>query len=304
MTLDEAISAACDAVSIARPKSYRLGKWSRTNTRSRHGKGDGSVMVEEDRATAFNWQTGEKQTVWLNGERSEEDRRKSARVHAERQREQRQQADRASGIAQQIVAAAQLSTHPYLIGKGFRDERVMTVGADVVQRLTGGNYAIAGNRAIVVAARRDEQVTTVQLIWEDGTKKFIFGGAVDGASHRIGTGVDTWLCEGLATGLSLRAALHGLRIKATILCCFSAANVAAVARRSSGRGRTFIAADNDKPMPQFDNLGTGEHYARQTGFPYGMPPTVRTDFNDMHQEAGIFAVQRGLTKIMAARRVA
>jgi putative DNA primase/helicase len=48
----------------------------------------------------------------------------------------------------------------------------------------------------------------------------------------------------------------------------------------------------------------GEYYAKQTGLPYGMPPVVGTDFNDMHQRDSIFAVQRVLTSTMSGRRAA
>lgn len=100
----------------------------------------------------------------------------------------------------------------------------------------------------------------------------------------------------------MRAALKGLRLSATILCCFSASNIVAVIR--SVRGRCFIAADHDKPLDQFGGLGTGEYYARLADVPYGMPPDVKMDFNDMHQHSGIYAVQRVLTSTMARRRAA
>nr|WP_236042282.1 toprim domain-containing protein [Nitratireductor aquimarinus] len=139
-------------------------------------------------------------------------------------------------------------------------------------------------------ARFGSRVTSVQLIWEDGTKKFLAGGEIGGSCDRIGKGADTWLCEGLATGLSLRAALKGLRRADTILCCFSASNVAQVAR--SVKDRTFIAADHDNPVEQFGWKGTGEYYAEAAGKPYFMPPDEGTDINDFHMEKGIFALQK------------
>jgi hypothetical protein len=74
------------------------------------------------------------------------------------------------------------------------------------------------------------------------------------------------------------------------LCCFAAANVETVARHA--QGRSFIATDNDKPVEQLGGLGTGEFYARRSGVPYLMPPTVGDDLNDMHHREGLFAVQR------------
>jgi putative DNA primase/helicase len=181
----------------------------------------------------------------------------------------------------------------------------MVVTATVVREIVGSYIVPAGaGSAVLIPARRGGKVTSAQLIWEDGTKKFLFGGEIGGASHRIASGAYTWLCEGYATGLSLRVALKGLGMQSTILCCFSASNIVAVARQA--RNRTFVAADND-PIPKsnpFNGLGTGEHYARQTDLPYGMPSQVETDFNDMHQRDGIFAVQRVLTSVMAGRRAA
>jgi putative DNA primase/helicase len=44
-----------------------------------------------------------------------------------------------------------------------------------------------------------------------------------------------------------------------------------------------VCADNDAS-------GAGERAAKATGLPYTMPPDTGTDFNDMHQACGIYAV--------------
>jgi len=64
-------------------------------------------------------------------------------------------------------------------------------------------------RAIVVPVRSGRDVISVQLIWEDGSKKFLSGGEIAGGSHRIVSGAETSLCEGLATGF-----LSALRLPA------------------------------------------------------------------------------------------
>ncbi|WP_299641045.1 toprim domain-containing protein [Devosia sp.] len=154
--------------------------------------------------------------------------------------------------------------------------------------------------AIVVPARIGQRLASVQLIWANGTKRFLYGGDMGGAAHRIATGGDTWLCEGYATGLSLRLALKGLNRRDTVLVCFSAANIAKVA--SVVRGRCFIAADHDAPPKakpdQFGGLGAGEHFARKAERPYLMPPAEGMDVNDLHQEAGIFEVQRLISMLI------
>jgi putative DNA primase/helicase len=306
MTLDQAIEQACRDVGIFPPKKTAFGRWLNTDTLAgKSGKGDGRVIVQEHFVTAWNWQTSEKSTVSLRDGLSAKEQRTVAQSVARSKAKAEKDAARAAEQAEQLIAAATLSTHPYLVAKGFPDEQAMVVSADTVRKVVGEYIVPAGaGSAVMIPARRSGKVTSAQLIWESGVKRFLFGGEIGGASHRIASGAYTWLCEGYATGLSLRAALKGLGMRSTILCCFSASNIAAVARQA--RNRTFVAADND-PIPKadpFNGLGTGEHYARQTDLPYGMPPTVGTDFNDMHQRDGIFAVQRVLTSVMAGRRAA
>lgn len=302
MTLDEAVLQACGDVGIFPPKRAEFGRWLNTDTLAgKKGKGDGRVKIQEHFVTAWNWQTGEKSTVSLRDGLSAKEQRTIAQSVAKSKAKAEKDAQRAAGMATALMKAASLSSHQYLIAKGFRDEQAMTVSARIVREIVGDYIVPAGaGQAIVIPARRNTTMTSAQLIWEDGSKKFLFGGETGGTCHRIASGVFTWLCEGYATGLSVRAALKGLNIRATVLCCFSASNVAAVARGI--QGRAFIAADNDKPLKQFDWLGTGEFYARQADLPYGMPAVVGTDFNDMHQQESIFAVQRVLTSVMSGRR--
>lgn len=302
MNVEDAILQACSGVGIHPPKRHAYGKWLKTDTLTgKSGKGDGRVIIDDFRVTAWNWQTGEKITVWLKDEPSPGERKEIARKIEREDRERRAKAERAAQIACSLVAAAKLAGHPYLVAKGFRDEKALVLPATDI-RAIAGDYLVpeGGQSAIAIPARIGQRITSVQLIWEHGAKKFLAGGEIGGASHRIASGACTWLCEGYATGLSLRAALKGLGMQSTILCCFSASNIVAVARQV--RGRAFVSADNDKPLEQFGGLGTGEHYARQTDLPYGMPPDVGADFNDMHQGSSIFAVQRVLTSVMAGRR--
>jgi putative DNA primase/helicase len=303
VNLDQAIDQACSDVGICRPKKTAFGKWLNADTLAgKSGKGDGRLIIQEHFVTAWNWQTGLKSTVSLRDGVSAKEQKAIAESAARSKEKARKDAIRAAGMANALIATASFGHHPYLIDKGFRDEQAMVVTATDTRRIVG-EYIVppTGRHAILVPARRLGKVTSTQLIWEDGTKKFLFGGEMGGASHRIATGVYTWLCEGYATGLSIRAALHGLKVRSTVLVCFSAANIATVSRQISGRA--FVAADND-PVPKsnpFNGIGTGEHYARQSTLPYGMPACIGADFNDMHQRDGIFAVQRALTSIMSGR---
>lgn len=311
MNLDAAILEACNTVGIRPPRTQAVGKWLTTDTLDgKSGKGDGRVIVNGKSVTGWNWQTGERATVWLDGEPTKAERKEIARKIAVESRQKQERAARAAVIAERMVSAARPEQHPYLVGKGFREERPLVLAAAIIRELGGfydrhgefvpADYLIAGERAIVMPARIGPQLSSVQLIWEDGRKKFLAGGEITGACHRIGKGAAlTWLCEGFATGLSLRAALQGMMRNDTVLCCFSASNIVAVSRQV--KGRCFVVADNDKSMPQFDGLGTGEWYAQLTERPYLMP-TVRGDINDIHQDHGIFAVQRLIGKLIREAR--
>jgi putative DNA primase/helicase len=302
MILEEAIGQACASVGVASPRSRTLRRWLRTDAIGKNGKGDGSVMLDDRRVTAWNWQTGEKATVWLDTERPVRDRQRYARQREDERRLEQARAARAAQIAFQLVAAAMAAPHPYLAGKGFPDERPLTVNAEHVRDIGGGYLVPAGAaRAILVPARIGTRITSVQLIWPDGTKKFLYGGDIGGASHRIATGNGgTWLCEGYATGLSLRLALKGLSRRDTVLVCFSAANITRVAETVVGR--CFVAADHDAPPKakpdQFGGLGAGEFFARKAGRPYLMPPDAGLDVNDLHRRDGIFAVQRLIANLI------
>ena len=119
---------------------------------------------------------------------------------------------------------------------------------------------------------------------------------MSGASFSIGAGRLEVLCEGYATGLSVRAALAGLCLPARVTCCFSASNLATVAER---RRHAVVIADNDRPVAQFGGLGTGEFYARRTGLPWAMPTDLGTDANDLHLGRGLPALQGLLLKLLA-----
>lgn len=301
MSIDEALDRACADAGIKPPRQQVHGRWIVTDTLSgRNGKGDGRVIIDHNRVTAWNWQTGEKVTVWTDDRpRTAVERRRIAEDIEQERRERQQLARRAHDMTVRLIGASQQTTHPYLISKGFPEERALVIPASGVRSIAG-DYLVAGLKAIVVPARINGRVTSAQLIWEDGTKKFLYGGLIGGASHRLATGNVTWLCEGYATGLSLRAALRGLHRADGILVCFSASNVATVA--GGLKGLRFVAADHDAPPrskpDQFGGLGAGEHFARMAKLPYVMPPTVSTDFNDLHADAGLFAVQRQLTTFL------
>jgi len=103
-------------------------------------------------------------------------------------------------------------------------------------------------------------------------------------------GEEFWLVEGYATGLSLHQALRSCGLKASVVVCFSASNLVAVADQI--KGKRFIFADNDASE-------TGQKAAESTGLPWTMADEQGWDANDLHVKSGLFNV---VAKIMELKR--
>lgn len=249
---------------------------------------NGCYRFDGKRGWAKNWETNELVT-WRAAKEEEEARRRRTPPKplpslAARRTEEAARAAWAAKVAQEKIAKARHETHPYLDRKGF-------------PKMLGLVY----EGRLLVPARIDGQVSSLQEIDADGTKKNLPGGRMSGASFSIGSGLREILCEGYATGLSIKAALAAMHLPARVTCCFSASNVATVAERHR---HAVVIADNDKPVAQFNGFGTGEFYARRTGLPWAMPPDVGTDANDLHLKAGLPTLQRLLLDLTQRRATA
>ncbi|MCJ8138587.1 toprim domain-containing protein [Falsirhodobacter halotolerans] len=293
MMLDDAMREACQAIGIDVPRAPAPGRWVKSAV---VGKGrqntSGRVLIFDDRqgGIAHNWATGQQQRFSVRGPGAA-----PTPIRRDPAKEQRDQADQRAieATCQRIVRAARPQPHPYLNAKGFPDEEGL-VCEDLHRHLPAGRLGEVLAKAmpegpgpfLIVPGRIGDRITTVQFIAPDGAKKNILRGIMGGASHRIATGRETWVCEGIATALTIRAALRFMGRSATVLAAFSASNVAKVAAGIPG---SIIAADNDKPVEQFGGLGTGEFYARRSGLRWSMPPAAG-DFNDMMQQDGLRAV--------------
>lgn len=192
------------------------------------------------------------------------------RDYSEEERKEAHRRAQAAKQAAHIVRECRTDQHPYLERKGFAQE----VGL------------IDFDGRLVIPMRNVHHyghIQSVQFIDAGGQKKFLPGGAAKNAVFFLGTGKESWLCEGYATGLSVRAALKALYRDARVVVCFSAANIRSVADELSGP--KYIVADHDQNR-------VGEQYAIKAGCPYVMPPDVGQDANDYHQRAGVFALAR------------
>jgi putative DNA primase/helicase len=295
LSLNEALQDACAHVGIEPPKNRLTpGRWTRTDSKGKNGKNDAAVLLDDDGKSglAYNYQTaiGRKFRI---GEAGSTYTGQAPQRDARREREEEAQRVEVERICAAIVAGCREDRHAYLDKKGFPDEPGL-VCDDPRAFFPSGRFGVAlanalpegGGPFLIIPGRISGKLVTVQFITPEGMKKNILRGQMGGASHRIATGRDTWVCEGIGTALSVRAALRILGASVTVLSAFSASNVGKVAEGLQG---SRIAADNDKPVEGLENQGAGEFYARRTGRKWTMPP-VPGDFNDMHQRDGLRAV--------------
>jgi len=239
------------------------GRWVRVPTEDHPRKQNGSYLFRGDHGFVQNHATMTDTVLWKDDRRLAPSRSDMAASRAEatrrREREQAAAARKAAGI----LKSADKATHPYLVRKGFPDAR----GA-VWQGL------------LVVPMRIDQRLVGCQLIDEAGGKKFLRGQATRGATYVIDNHGPDILCEGLATGLSVRRAMQHLRQRYRIIVCFSAGNLAAASRADA-----LIVADHD-PAGLTAARGAARVWVGEPG----------ADFNDHEQAHGTAAAAASLAE--------
>jgi putative DNA primase/helicase len=159
---------------------------------------------------------------------------------------------------------------------------------------------------------RSQALKGVQIIKDDGSKKFTFGMAKPGTACRLGlpvVGEPVFVCEGYATGMTLRMALER---RYPVFVAFDAYNLPVVVEavhRALPGSPIIICADDDhattiKGLPnnvgriqaQIAMEGVMDAGAKLVvrGFPVFRKETVRgdkdTDFNDLHRLEGLAEV--------------
>lgn len=195
----------------------------------------------------------------------------------ERERLAQAAARKAGWIMHQTVQ----EQHAYLHSKGWAEAKGAVWHVTEQQNL------------LCIPMRVGSALVGVQMIDRTGAKNYLKGQRTSEAEYIIdnsGHGARDWLCEGYATGLSLRECLHALRLRYRIHITFSAGNLVKVAAKHHAG---LVVADNDAS-------GTGERAALKTGFPYYLPE--HGDFNDFHQKAGTFRASQCLRKWLVSTK--
>lgn len=247
---------------------------------------NGAYFWDGERGFVWNW-AAEAKAQWFQDDNAkpwtEADK---AAWRAKRHAAAAQQSDdqhRAALRAAEMIRGSKPGPHNYLHIKGFPDAQglVLADGALLIPMRNLNTNEIQGAQLI--------RFITAECRYE---KKMIPGMKAKGAVFRLGdkTAPETFLVEGYATGLSVLAALRSVGLRASVLVCFSAGNMAHIAPMV--KGKCFVFADHDESQ-------AGEKAAVQTNLPYCMSPELG-DANDLHMSAGLIAV---CAQIMAVRRL-
>lgn len=245
--------------------------------------------------------TDEQKAAWL---------RERDAARALQDRKYREAAERAAGVMKALTPRA----HGYLRLKGFGSTKALV--ADTYTRLkkvrqpegsdAPDKWATVTDTNVMFVPMRDRSGNLrggQMIFWSEEDRAWVKemtpGMRAKGAVLRLGPlrTTLTILCEGFATGLSIQAAVHQMRLRAEILVCFSDSNMVHVAEGLVGP--VIVSADNDVS-------GAGERAAKAIGRPYFMAPTVGHDANDWHQDAGLMplcaAIMRARADIEVAMR--
>jgi len=254
-----------------------IGVWVRVSTEDNQRKKNGAIKWMGDHAFLQNWAVDQEVIVWHGQAPKGLDPEKIARLAKQaddkRAALQKQAAAKAAGL----LNNCQRAMHDYLKAKGFPEE-------------PGNVYVKDGVPYLIIPMRVGSQLVGAQVISPEGDKKFLYGQRTKGAEYVFDNKGPHILVEGYATALSVRAAMKALRMRYTIHVCFSAQNLLHISKQNED---CFIIADNDEST-------TGQRMAEQSGKRWWMPPTVGHDFNDMHQEIGLFKASQALQKTLRA----
>ena len=239
------------------------------------------------------------------------------RARAERERNERVVAAmRACDVAWHDWRAASVEGgSAYLSGKGI-------MGAESVRYTRDGAVLVP---MIRYDQPKESALCGLQRIDADGRKKFTYGVAKTACACRLGlvqVGEPIIICEGYATGMTLRMALRELHCQLPVFVAFDAYNLAAVAdlvHELYPTSPLVLAVDDDwqtvvhgKPhntgVEQGDaardalhELGAKYVLRACPVFAAGTPRGPKdTDFNDLHRLEGLGAVQRQLDTVLHA----
>ncbi|WP_223570603.1 toprim domain-containing protein [Pseudomonas sp. BF-R-26] len=195
------------------------------------------------------------------------------RAQRDREAEQHKHQQAAAKNANRLWSQAQPAAddHPYLSRKRVKAYSLRRDG-DV----------------LLVPLIHDGLLVSLQHIFPDGSKRFLFGGKTTGCCSLIGTiqpGQPLYICEGWATGATLHA-----ETGAAVACAMTAGNLLLVAhhlQRQNPNAVLIVAGDDDRMTEGNPGRTAAKKAADILGcgliFPpwSGAEPLTLSDFNDL-----------------------
>jgi putative DNA primase/helicase len=212
-------------------------------------------------------------------------REAAARIAADQQK--------AAQKAREMLEASIPSTHPYLASKGFPEHRVAVF-----------DDKESGDRKMLLPMCVDGRVAGLQRISDKPgfEKKFLYGQRTSECTLVRGKpapGAVPIFCEGYATGLSVERAMAHVRLPYFLVVCFTAGNLAKVAKAF---GRGVVIADYDMPSKLHpDPGGHGIAVAKEIGLPFWQSDREGEDFNDFEQRMHAFGASMALKPFFMRR---
>jgi len=255
-----------------------VGSWKRYPTEDHPRKKNGAVKYMGTHGFVQNHATSTVVSLWkpeASDRLTSPDMRSIIISQAKADQERKKLSTEAVSKAVRMLNDSGYRTHAYLEGKGFPDEQ-------------GSVLNIENKPVLLIPMRVGKSLVGVQQIWEDGTKKFLYGQRTSGSTFTFDNKGINIVCEGYATALSVRAAMKQMKHRYTIHVCFSAGNMVKVA---AGLESGLVIADNDKS-------GTGQQAAAEIGWPVWMSDLEGEDANDTMRRVGLFAFSQSLTQSM------
>ena len=293
----EAFHEAITAAGLAPPDTiHDDGVIHRFSTNGRRSDDSGYYVLHTDGIPAGSfgcWRAG-LQSTWCSKSDStmttaerEAHRQRIKAMKVQREAEQVQRQQKASQTAAALwKQASPVTAHPYLTTKAIQPHGIKTFGDKLVipMRDTAGT------------------LHSLQTIAPDGGKLFHPGGRVKGCYFGIGRPAGRLIvCEGFATGASIHEATGD-----AVAVAFNAGNLGAVTMALHKKYPALaivIAADDDHLTDGNPGLTSAKSAAMSVGgfvvapqFPPGRPAKA-TDFNDLHQIAGVDAVRACFSEI-------
>ena len=276
--------ARAHGVEIDPARFYSSEKIHRCGTVEKPRSNNGAWFWDGQRGWVMDW-SGDARTVWFQDPNARPWTDQEKRDWMLKRQTANAQKDHSYELASQradvVLRSAKMAEHPYLTIKGFPEAKGLVLDHKLLIPM----------RNVVT-----NKLQGYQEIWWDAPnmryeKKMLHGMRAKNAVLYVGDreAQEAWLVEGYATGLSVHAALRSVGLKASVVVCFSASNLVAVADQI--KGKKYIYADNDLSL-------TGQKSAEQTGLPWTMSDVEGFDANDDHKKTGLFSVVK---KIMDLR---